>query len=132
MSFQQLFGSLSKKRPFIYKVGEDYYAIGQGVCSNVITVRDEKINKPIDLPRKYNIYKSALLNDVLTQQDAWRAYHSLYCSAMNVKDRIGNKKITEKDFENMFSPVEKENIKLQLDEWVNFFQKYNLKEYFVF
>lgn len=111
---------LFKKRPFIYRINDVYYAFGAGVCAKC----DEEY---VTLPVRYQNYVDSKDNDMLTRDKAMKLYHELEFVAEMVRDKEEEHvRLQEKFTKLKFSVSDEQEIDCQLKGMVAFFQKYNL------
>ena len=112
---------LFKKRPFIYRINDAYYAFGAGVCAKC----DEG---HVTLSLRYQKYADLKDNDRLTQNEAMEIYHKLESVAGMVRDKEEKEHVhlQEKFKKLRFSASDEQEIDRQLKDMVTFFQKYNL------
>lgn len=113
---------LFKKIPFIYYVNGDYYALGSLTCKRCG-------EKYVTLPVHYKRFIDNL-DEELTQLEAWKLFHKVEMDADFVREMEGKCIKPEEEFLKFeFSEEEVKEIDAQLERWVDFFKKYNLKEY---
>ena len=115
---------LFKQHPFIYNIGGNYYALGTGVCEQVVS--DSDVNQ---IDRWYNLYIS-MANENLTQEEARKIFVHLVSRGVNIR------KQTEEHFnladrlkqfgwsEQMYNELEK-----QVKRYIDFWKKNNMKDY---
>ena len=112
-----------KQKPFIYKINEDYYAIGSGVCVKVLA-------KHISVSGLYNDYLECM-NDGTDIMRAQKVFRKLMFIALNVRDEIGpdsNALNTLKSLEFCMGEDEKTQLKKGIKDYKEFIKQYNLVE----
>lgn len=115
---EKLFG----KYPFIYYIGDKYYALGSGVCAECDTAS-------VLLKSRYKLFLENIEND-LSQDEAWKIYHKLMSEADFVKDKHGICVKPEQEILNFqFNTKEMEELKKQVKRNIEYWQKYDLKRY---
>lgn len=111
-----------KKYPFIYYISGKYYAFGTGVCA-------ECNSGSCSLESHYKRYINNY-NEDLTQEQAFRIWHSVVGEAECVKHEQGIcLKPEEEIVKFVFSNEEIKELEEQVEAYINFWKKYNLKEY---
>ena len=113
---------LFKQYPFIYHIGERYYAFGSGVCTECGT-------SSLSLERSYKTFEENL-NLNLTQKEAWNVFHKLVFEAENVREKCGfcDKPQTE-ILKFSFDEKEMNELKSQIERYIDYWQKYSLKDF---
>ena len=113
---------LFKQYPFIYRIGGKYYAFGTGVCV-------ECDCDSVLLENKYSDYESSIHKD-LTVEDAWRIFHKLIFEADYMKDKNAYCTSTKEEFYNFhFSDDEMNELKMQIDRYIKYWEKYSFNTY---
>lgn len=113
---------LFKIHPYIFKIKDEYYAFGTGVCKKYT---DEYENKK-DINEKYLAYKSALQNHKISFDEAWKSYYSINSIAEDAKNSSEHIHLEELFAELNFSDKEKNELQNQLELFVSFFNKNGL------
>lgn len=109
--------------PFIYYVDGKYYAFGSGVCAEVD-------NGSVLLELKYKEYLSAQIKNV-DNVTAWRIFHRLVSEAVNFRNQKGIDINTAEKFHKLkFSSTQLIALEKQRMQYVDFYQKHNLIEYY--
>jgi len=115
---------LFKQHPFIYHIGDKYYAFGNGVCA-------ECDMHSVLLEGRYKTFELNVDNEELTQKEAWELFHKLvfeaecvrgdaeFCS--NPKDEISKFNFDEK---------QQDELKRQIERYIAFYRKHSLVDYF--
>lgn len=115
---------LFKKRPFIYLINGDYYAMGCGVCSLC-----NKYGKYVTLPKRYKNYL-AIKNEKVSSEDAWDIYRKLVSIADRVKDMEDPGDLEKKFQELEFDKESCIELEKQISDMVDFFQRNRLTDYY--
>lgn len=115
---------LFKQFPFIYRINEEYYAFGTGVCAKL----DQS---SVLLKSRFNRYIDSLADDIL-DSEAWAVFRALMCEADCKKDNIGYQDNEKKQFYKLgFNDSDIHELELQIQLYIDFYKKHNLKEYMV-
>lgn len=111
-----------KKYPFIYYIGGRYYAFGTGVCA-------ECKSGSCSLESHYKRYINNY-NEDLSRDQAFRIWHSVVGEAEYVKHEQGIcLKPEEEIVKFVFSNEKIKELEEQAEAYIDFWKKYNLKEY---
>ena len=114
---------LYQKQPFIYRIGDKYYAFGMHVCSECMRI--------VGLERDYDNYKKKIQSE-LDEMEAWKIFHRMRFLANSHKKEVKTnvKEWFENEFEKMnFSEDEKSELDKQVKEMALFIQKNKLMKY---
>lgn len=118
----EIIEEIFKKYPFIYYIGGKYYAFGTGVCA-------ECNSGSCSLESHYKRYINNY-NEDLTREQAFRIWHSVAGEAEYVKHEQGIcLKPEEEIVKFAFSNEEIKELEEQVEIYIGFWKKYNLKEY---
>lgn len=130
MEKEELFEELFKKRPFIYKIDGDYFAMGFGVCTKIPYLVGSKSKNPVTLSLRYDRYIEALKNAELSDDEARKVFNKLSSCAEMIGSDIGKSKIKKEDFDQLgFGKKQLEELSRQLNTMVGFFKKYRLQDH---
>ena len=114
---------LFKKRPFIYYIDGEYYALGAGVCSCCCSK-----GTYLTLPKKYEDYLK-IKNRSVDSDEAWEVYRKLSSIADMIKSREENVNPEQKFKELGFNEKNCDELENQLQEMVEFFERNYLLNY---
>lgn len=115
---------LFEQYPFVYCLEEEYYVFGTSICGKVA-------GQISNIEYKYKRYKSALEKE-LTRQDALQIFRSVVNEAIFISECQGFKVNTKKRFsEFKFNQNQIVELEKQIKEYVSFFQKYKLDDYYI-
>ena len=113
---------LFKQYPFIYCIGEKYYAFGTGVCS-------ECDMRSILLESRYRTFEESV-NQNLTTEEAWKIFHKLIVEAECVKDEKGFCVEPQKEVLNFhFEEKEMNELEKQVERYVDYWKKYSFNTF---
>ena len=108
---------LFKKRPFIYYIDGEYYALGAGVCSCCCSK-----GTYLTLPKKYEDYLK-IKNRSVDSDEAWEVYRKLSSIADMIKSGEENVNPEQKFKELGFNEKNCDELENQLKEMVEFFER---------
>ena len=113
---------LFKQYPFIYFIGGRYYAFGTGVCVKC----DSRI---IDMDHAYKVFENSIDRE-LTPDEACKIFRHLVNMADFFKEEIGVCFNPKEEIINFhFDEDELEELKKQVERYVDYWKKYSLNEY---
>ena len=113
---------LFKQFPFVYRINEEYYAFGTGICAKL----DES---SVLLKSRFNRYIASLTVDIL-DSEAWEIFRKVMSEANWKKDNLGYQGNEKKEFDKLgFNDLEIKELESQIQSYIDFYKKHNLKEY---
>ena len=113
---------LFKQYPFIYCIGDKYYAFGTGVCS-------ECDMSSVLLKKKYRVFEESLTQN-LTVEEAWKVFHRLIFEAECVRDDKGICYNPQKEILNFhFEEKEIKELERQVQRYIDYWEKYAFNNY---
>ena len=113
---------LFKQFPFVYRINDEYYAFGTGMCVKLD-------NSSVLLKSRFNRYITSLTEDI-PDSEAWNVFHALMSEANWVKDNLGYQGNEKKKFDKLsFNDSEINDLELQIQLYIDFYKKHNLKRY---
>lgn len=110
---------LFSQHPFIYYIDGEYYAFGVNTCTKCD-------GKSVLLESRYKNFEESIKNDV-TDEEAWRIFHKLWCEASGAQKR-GFAKTKEEFAKFNFDGKNMEELNKQIDRYIDYWQEHHLKD----
>lgn len=121
---QDYIEKLFKQHPFVYKIGDRFFAFGVGVCSECLRFDRD------GLEYRYNHYCDSIDTDMSTES-AWYIFRKLSIFGELIKQDDGpclNPEEKIKEFN--FSEQEMSELEAQIDRYVKYWVNYGLADRF--
>ena len=113
---------LFKQYPFIYKINDEYYAFGVGVCEKCAEQRRD------ELDYRYGHFCDNISADMYTKT-AWRIFRKLNFIAERLRDKNGYcVNSVEKIKEYNFGDKELAELEIQVKRYIQYWRDYNLAD----
>ena len=113
---------LFKQHPFIYYIGEKYYAFGAYTCY-------ECDMRSITLKSRYEEYEQSI-NEEISDRDAWRIFHKLVFKAECIRDEKGYCDKPQEEIKKFqFNDMEMQELKVQIDNYIAYWKKHSLSSF---
>lgn len=113
---------LFAQHPFIYHIGEKYYAFGAYTCY-------ECDMRSITLKSRYKEYEQSI-NEEISDRDAWRIFHKLVFKAECIRDEKGYCDKPQEEIKKFqFNDMEMQELKVQIDNYIAYWKKHSLSSF---
>ena len=113
---------LFAQHPFIYHIGEKYYAFGAYTCY-------ECDMRSITLKSRYKEYEQSI-NEEISDRDAWRIFHKLVFKAECIRDEKGYCDKPQEEIKKFqVNDMEMQELKVQIDNYIAYWKKHSLSSF---
>ena len=113
---------LFAQHPFIYHIGEKYYAFGNYTCY-------ECDMRSVTLKSRYEEYRQSI-NEEISDREAWKIFHRLVFNAECVRNEKGYCSRPQEEIEKFeFNDKEMQELNKQIDDYISYYKKHSLSSF---